>query len=139
MRTASLVLAVAVMAGAIGGCATSSGGGDPVEQLKAVMGDFIAAQKAKDVEKCVAFFSDDFESDQGTGKDSMTAYYQGLVDQGVFDDIEVSMENCEFAIDGNTVTVGPVDYETPAGGASYEYEFTKESDGIWRITYSGTY
>ncbi len=137
MKLARILLAVSVMGGGLAGCATTGGGMSPVEEVLATMKAYAVAMKANDVDAVVAFFSEDWESDDGATKEVLQDWFQGQADDGIYDDIEIILTDTEVSVDGDTATMGPVGYETPGGTTEYEYEMKKESDGVWRCVYSG--
>jgi ketosteroid isomerase-like protein len=131
-----IALTVSVMGALAFGCASLSRS-DPAEEVLATMKAYIESMAAQDVDALVAFFSEDWEGEGGVGKEVLRGYFEGQIDQGLYDDIEVILDDTEVVVDGNTATMGPVDYESSQGSSAYEYEMTKEADGVWRCTYSG--
>lgn len=136
MRTVTMLAALSVMAAAIAGCATTSKGASRAEEVLATMAQYRTAMKAGDVDGLVAFFSDDWESNDGATKEVLQPYFQGLFDQGNFAETVVNMDECVVEFDGDLATMGPVKYEAQGGVTAYEYEMQKEADGVWRCVYS---
>jgi hypothetical protein len=43
------------------------------------------------------------------------------------------LDECEFAVDGDSATAAPVHFESHLGNTTYSYKMQKEADGVWRI------
>lgn len=136
MRFVTVLLTLCVIAALVGGCASMSGGGGRAAEVMAAMAEYEKAQKAGDVDGLVAFFSEDWESAEGAGKEVLQGYFQGLVDQGGSEETVINLSECEVVFQGGIATMGPIIFESSAGESQWEYEMQKEADGKWRCIYS---
>ncbi len=105
------------------------------EQILAALSDFHAAEKANDLDKMVAAFTEEGTSNgiPRTSREAVRPFFRRLVDLGVFKSIAVDMERCEIRMDGDVVTAEPVIYNALAGRLVKSYDLKKETDGAWRI------
>jgi len=108
---------------------------DPTEEVTAVMADLQPAWQEQDVGKIMAAYSDDYSAAPGS-KSDLRAFFDGLGAQGALQNTTVGMEECEFSVDGDSATAGPVVYESPTSRTLYQYKLKKEVDGVWRIVNS---
>ena len=84
------------------------------EMIQQMMIDVMAALTAKDVEKMVSYYADDFTSDNGD-KAATVAFLSGAKDQGFLDGIVVKTDAMTIAVEGETAKVGPVNLEGAFG------------------------
>jgi len=109
---------------------------DPAEEVLATLTAYHEAERAEDVERMLAAFSEDFSNSQGTTKPLLRAYFEGLVAEGNLPGLGINMEDCRISVEGDSAAVGPVIYGSLMGGTSYVYRLKREADGIWRIVNS---
>jgi hypothetical protein len=130
------VMAVAVVA--MAGCATYGGGMSDEEAIQKIVDDAMTALQAQDIDAMVMAYSDDFESDQGGGKDETREFLQGAKEQGFLDGIEVDTSNLVIEVNGDTATAKPIDLEGAFGALTLEFELAKR-DGAWMVVYQSQY
>lgn len=135
MRVVRGILAVSLVA-VVSGCASMPGGASVEDEVLATMAKYVEAMKANDVDGLVAFFSEDWENDEGATKDVLEGYFQGLADQGLNEDTEVILDETKVVMEGKVATMGPVVYKSSQDETAWEYEMVKEADGVWRCVYS---
>lgn len=131
-------LAMVLMVAMVCGCASLCGslcGSSPAKQASAAMDAYHAAMKAKDLDKMVGAFSDAYSNSQGSDKSMLSDHFSSMIDQGVYDTIEINTDECTAVADGKKVKLGPVYYSN----TGYEYELKKDDDGVWRIISSEPY
>jgi ketosteroid isomerase-like protein len=130
-----ILLAVAAVL-VTSGCATTGSGASDGDQIGALLGEWKAAILAKDADRLMATYSEDFAHDgyeyDAEDKAGLREYIEGSIDQGGFDDVEVDMENAEIAIEEGTATVYPIGYTNWEGSITIELTLTKENAG-WLI------
>lgn len=129
---------VALTVATVIGCAGTGGGMSDEEQIKSLVDDAMAALQAQDIDAMVAFYSDDFESDQGGGKAEMKTFLEGAKEQGFLEDMQVDMSNMVIEVDGDKATAKPIDLEGAFGALTVEFDLAKR-DGQWVITYQSQY
>ncbi len=105
---------------------------DPKAACKAVIEQFAAAAAKEDMDGMMAVFSDSFEHYQYGDKAGVKEFLQQSADMGYLEGIEFSMEDAEFEVDGETLSVYPVDVEGSFGSITFEYVLKKEGDA-WKI------
>lgn len=130
----TLVLALAL------GCATGTKGLTDAEQIAALLGAWEQGILDQDVDKLMTLYSDDFSHDgydyKAEGKEALREFVDYSVDEGNFNDVEISLEGADTEIEGDTAVVYPIDYATTAGAVTIELKLTKEKGG-WLITDMG--
>jgi ketosteroid isomerase-like protein len=131
--TIAKALVATVLAVLVCGCATFGKGPTDEELIAGRIEGMKAAFLAKDVDKIMDGYSEDYEGEMAGSKEEMREFIAGAIDQGMLDDVEIDTSEAETKIDGNTATVGPVELSTDAGSLAFEYEMKKEADGVWRV------
>jgi len=133
------VLVAAMLVALVCGCTILRRGPTDEELITRTVSDYHAALAAKDLDKMMAAYSEDFEGENGAGKDEIRQLLGGAIDGGYLDDLEVNDADCEIKIEGDTATVGPVEYSSALGSMSFEFTMKREADGVWRIVESYAY
>ena len=131
-RMATALVATMVVA-LVCGCATMGKGLSDEELIEQTLTAYNAAMVAQDIDKMMAAYSEDFEGENGEGKEDIGELLGGAIDQGYLEDLEVNVEDCEIKIEGGKAAVGPVEYSAAMGSISFEYTMKKDPDGVWRI------
>ena len=93
---------------------------------------FGVAAAAGDAEAMMESVSDDFEHWEFGDKEGLQGAYEALIDEGMFEGIELVLDDAEIEIDGDEATIYPVDVEGAFGTATIEYVMVKEGD-TWKI------
>lgn len=131
-----ILLGITVLLAA-GGCATTGSGVSDEDQIGAVLGQWKEGILAKDADKIMATYSENFAHDgydyQGKDKAGLREFIESGIDEGRFDDVELKMEYTDIAIEEDTATVYPIDYTIWEGTVTIELILTKEDAG-WLIT-----
>jgi len=96
------------------------------------MAEWKAAIVAKDIDKLMATFSENYVSSRGSGKDAMRERMSGAIERGFLDSVEVNIENPQITIEGDKATFGPVEFVADRGTMTLEYSLQKEN-GAWLI------
>ena len=119
------------------GCATTGSGLSDEEQIHALLGQWKEGILAKDVDKLMATYSDDFAHDgyeyQAEDKAALREFLEGGIEQGTFDDVELNMEYTDIVIEDGTATVYPIEYTIWEGTVTIELTLAEEEAG-WLIT-----
>ena len=127
-----LNLSLVVLAIILCGCQTLGVGPSDEELVSTTMAEWKAGMAAKDMDKLMATFSENYVSTRGTGKDSMREFMTKAFDEGFMDNVEVNVENAQITIEGDKATFGPVEFVADRGTFKLEYSLQKE-DGAWLI------
>ena len=148
----SRCLVALVLIFAVVGCAsTGTGGGGgakpapakaaakgPTDQemIQQMMIDVMAALTAKDINKMVSYYADDFHSDNGD-KAATVAFLNGAKDQGFLDGIVVKTDAMKIDVQGDTAKVGPVNLEGAFGALGLNFDLAKRA-GKWLVVSQST-
>jgi len=136
----SRMLSTLVLIGILGaGCAGLAKGPTDEELIAGVLSGWQQALLDQDLDALMTFYSDEYEGERGEGKEEVRDFLQGAMDQGYLDDIEVSLEDAETEMDGDTAYVGPVDLSSPVGEMALEVTLKKEDENTWRMISSSQY
>ncbi len=126
------VLAVSVVLVA-SGCAMLQGGPSDEEALHKLLETYTTAMQAGDVDTVIPLYSTSYETERGDYEQSMERMRQ-FVPRFAERDIDLSTESAEVTVDGDTASVGPINFESERGGWNTTLLTAKEEDGCWRIT-----
>ena len=114
------------------GCAALGKGPSDEELIRTLLEKWKAAGEALDIEAQFALCSGDFESNHGD-EAATRAFLLEANEMGYLEDIEISLDDAEITIEGNTATVYPIEVETAMAGTTAELRLTKQATG-WVIT-----
>jgi hypothetical protein len=116
------------------GCAILKLGPSDEEMLKDLLDTFVTSLEEANVEKHLSVYSKDFvgaedKSYEDRARES-EEFLPMLEDWGM----EISTDETEIVIDGDTAKIGPIGFELTQGSVQIILLTTKEEDGCWRIT-----
>ncbi len=114
-----------------GGC--EMGGLSDEAQLTAALGQWKVATEEQDIDKMMEPYSEDYEGNNGEGKEGVREFLSGMKEQGALEEIDMDVSEAEVTIDGDTATVGPITYAGDWGEVQMLRNLKKESDGVWRV------
>ena len=141
MQQASLLLFLDKLGGAAEAPAAAAAvAATPESSLKASIKEFkeMVANKSFDITKLFANISEDFSHPAVGDKEGAIAFLQGAKDSGLINDdilaeIEISIEDAEFEVDGDEVEIYPIDIDSPLGSITIGL-YGKNENGVWRVT-----
>lgn len=134
MRNARTLIMLAVTVALVAsGCAMLQGGPSDEEALHKLLETYTTSMQAGDVETLIPLYSTSYETERGDYEESMERMRQ-FVPRFADWDVDMSTEAAEVKVDGDTASVGPIDFESERGEWSTTLLTTKEEDGCWRIT-----
>lgn len=97
------------------------------EQLiSTTMAQWKASLLAKDLDKLMATYSENYVSTRGTGKDSIRERMARILERGFADSADVNIEGARTVIVGKMATFGPVELTSDRGTMSLEFILQKE-------------
>ena len=132
-QQAALLLLLETMSGDKGAASALS----DEEQIDALLEEWKEAVLAKDVDRFMATHSEKFTHDGyeyvAEDKAALREFIEGSIEQGRWDDVEISLEEADIVIEDGTASVYPIDYTNWEGRITIELALTKE-DGGWLIT-----
>ena len=101
------------------------------KDVMAVMEKFKNAVEAMDIEKILANYSENFESDEAKGIDELRIFWQAVKDGSYLEKIEVNLENALIEVSDDTALVTLFNDE---GKIEIRFELKKEDGKGWLIT-----
>jgi ketosteroid isomerase-like protein len=93
---------------------------------------------AKDIDRHMELFSEDYHSDILPTKEEMRAYWSMAMEHGLTDEMKIRFDPAEIRIDGDIARTGKVRLKSTTGGYTQTLILKKEGDGVWRIIDSYT-
>jgi ketosteroid isomerase-like protein len=128
------------------GCASTPLDTSIEDEVLATMRDYVAAMQAGDADAILAFYSEDWEDNDGSTKDSLRAGYQSRSDKGKdkgknedkggYVGGEYDLSLAEVTVDGDIVAVAPVTFTSSKGSISHRHKLKKEGGGVWRLVHT---
>jgi len=125
-------LSVAVLAAVLVCGCQSSGGPSDEKLINTTMTDLKAAMAARDLDKIMATYSENYVSVRGSGKDSMLKIMKRAIERGFMDNVKVNLEKAVTTIEQDKAEFGPVEFVSERGTFAVGYTLQKE-DGAWLI------
>ncbi|HJN52460.1 MAG: GH32 C-terminal domain-containing protein [Pseudomonadales bacterium] len=105
-------------------------------EVLATMREYGTAMEAGDVNALLACYSEDWEDNHGTRKDSLKDRYQGVSGKGGIKETEVDESEAGVVVYGDSATYTPVTLWSPSGSITYTHKLKKEADGVWRLIHT---
>jgi ketosteroid isomerase-like protein len=109
------------------------GGPSDEDALRKLVETYTTAFQAGDVDTLIPLYSKNYETERGDYEQTVERMREWVPRMAEWD-VEISADNAEIAIEGNTARVGPVTFESDRGSRDTTLLTTKEEDGCWRIT-----
>ena len=131
-KSVILYLSFFVFAVVFCGCQTPPEGPSDKELINTTMTEWKAALEAKDLDRLMALFSDNYISSSGSGKVAMRERMAGAIERGSLDNIKIKIENAKITLVGDQATFGPVELTSDIGTLTIEYTLQRE-DVKWLI------
>lgn len=135
MRTSVVlrVFVIFVLSTIMSGCAT---GPSDEEIISNSMTGWKAAFHAKDVDKMMTEYSENYAGENGEGKEAVREFLVYMKNDGAFENAKMNTDEAEIEIEGENATVGPIVYTGNWGEVRYIREMKKEEDNVWRVVSS---
>jgi ketosteroid isomerase-like protein len=115
----------------VGGC--QAGRPSDAELIGNTMTDWKTALIAKDLDKVMAAYSENYVSLRGGGKDEVRQFMMTVFERGFMDNAKIALEEAQTTIEDDKAGFGPVKFTSDRGTFAVAYTLKKE-DGAWRIT-----
>lgn len=131
LRSGKMFLGVMVAVG-IAGCATGPAGISDEEAIAALAGQWSTALIAHDVDAFMALHSENFAGDDGSTKADYRDFIVDAIDQGMFDSLEVYLDEATLTIEDDTATYNDIGLSSELGSISVDLRLARE-DGVWAI------
>ena len=107
-----------------GGCQV--GAPSDEELINWTMTDWKAALKARDLDRLMATYSENYVSARASGKDSVRQRMTRIFDRGWMDNVKVNLENAKTTIDRDKAEFGPVKFNSDKGMFTRQFTLQKE-------------
>lgn len=134
-KSAIVTVAVCSLALVLAGCATcGKKAPDPKELAAAALESFKAGMETKNVEKILAYISNDFDHYEYGDKEQLATFLQDTMANGDLDDAEVTFDDAEYTFEEDAIKVYPVEMVAVFGSATIEFTFKKDADGVYRVS-----
>ena len=117
----------------MGAAAPAAPPADPKAEALAAAKAWVDGLIAEDIEKAMALVADDFKHWEYGNKAGLKAFLDNTNEMGYLDDLEANYENMKLDIEGEEVTLYPVDLSGYFGKVTLELVL-KKKDGAWKIT-----
>jgi biopolymer transport protein ExbB/TolQ len=121
----NLSLAVFVMT-LVFGCQVADQKVSNEELIGTTMAQWKASLLAKDLDKLMATYSENYVSTRGTGKDSIRERMARILERGFAESANVNIEGARTVIVGKRATFGPVELTSDRGTMYLEFILQKE-------------
>lgn len=131
-QQASLYLLLKQLQGGGGEGAAATATASPEEAGAAIVNGFFEAAGKEDVDTMMSFFSEDFDHYEYGDKEGIKDFLSQAIDMGYMDGIESSTEDAEYEVEGDEMTIYPVDVSGAFGSITFEYVLKKEGSD-WKI------
>jgi hypothetical protein len=130
MKTALITLVLAAILAA--GCTTAPKAASPMEQIQAQIKAATAAANAKDIEKFITYFADNFSCEYGD-KPAFKDFLVNAKATGYLDGLKIDETKAKTTITGDKALVAPVAIEGNFGNAELTFR-AQLVKGVWLIT-----
>ena len=109
------------------------------KSVLAALQDYNTAMKAGDIERQLAFFSEEWQSSSGGTKADLRASFQTQDLQASNQDKRLVLDDAKVVVDGDTAIIDPVTTRSSSGSGFFQFKMKKEPDGAWRcVSIAGT-
>ena len=111
------------------------GGPSDEELVSTTVADWKAALTARDLDKLMAAYSENYVSTRGSDKESVRQFMGRAFERDFMDNVNISLENAKTTIEDDKARFSPVEFISDRGTMAIEFTLQKE-DGTWLITTS---
>lgn len=111
------------------------GGPSDEKLINTTMADWKTALKARNLDKVMVVYSENYVSQRGSGKDAMREFMTRVFSEGWMDNVKVDLEEAKPTIEEDKAQFGPVEFTSDRGTMKIDYALQKEN-GAWLIVSS---
>jgi ketosteroid isomerase-like protein len=115
------------------GCASLGKGPSDEELIQQTLAQWKAGIESHDVDMMMATISEEFVSEEGSGKADFREFLTDLIDDGTLAGAQMDLESAMTTIEGDMATVENATLSGDRGSIVLHMDLKKEADGIWRI------
>jgi hypothetical protein len=130
-----LYLSFLVFTLVFGGCETPLVKTSDKQLINTAMSEWKVAFEAKDLNRLMKLYSENYLSSTGSSKLAMRERMAGAIERGSFDDVKVKIQDAKINTLGNQATFGPVEITLDRETLVLEYTLQKE-ESKWLIVNS---
>jgi hypothetical protein len=115
---------VVLLVALAGGCQSVASSDE--ELIKGTMTDWKAALTARDLDRLMVTYSEDYVSTRASDRDAVRQRMTRIFNQGWMDNVNVSLKGAEITIDGEKAEFGPVEFSSNEGMFTRQFTLQKE-------------
>lgn len=104
----------------------------PTEGAMKTVSAYVEAAESGDIDGLLNCFAEDFSHYELGDKAGLRTFIEGVEAEGMLEDISGDTDDAEAEVDGDTVTVYPVELEGIFGTVTYEFTLKAEGNA-WKI------
>ena len=110
------------------GCQSPIENASDEQLIHNVMAEWKTAFEAKDLNRLMILFSEEYVSSSGSGKLAMRERMAGAIERGSLDNVKINIQNARMNVLGTKAIFGPVEITSDGGTLTIEYTLQKEED-----------
>lgn len=110
------------------GCQAPGGNVSDEQLIDNVMAEWKAAFEAKDLNRLMILFSENYISSSGSSKLAMRERMAGAIERGSLDNVKTNIQNARMNVLGDKAIFGPIEITQDNGTLILEYTLQKEED-----------
>ena len=100
-------------------------------QIRVTMDKWKQAIVSHDIDKIVNFYSENFKSMDGNGKEGVRRMWTEIKELGYLEKLEIDLETAQIKVEGNTAEIRIYNNE---GEVEMDFALTRENESNWLIT-----
>ena len=134
-KTVVLNLFFLIFAVSFCGCQTPVEGPSDEQLINTIMAEWKAAFEARELNRLMILFSENYLSSSGSSKIAMRERMAGAIERGSLDNVKIKIQDAKLTLAGDMATFGPVEIILDRGTLALEYTLQNE-DSKWLIVSS---
>ena len=107
-------------------------------EVLAAMQAHVAARMSNDTDAVLKSYSDEWADSKGYTKQTLNDWHLASVIGSAKLEITIDLRTIEVVVDGSKAIISPILTDSAKGRISHKHHLKKESDGVWRLTYTET-
>lgn len=107
-------------------------------EVLAAMQAHVAARMSNDTDAVLNSYSDEWADSKGYTKQTLNDWHLASVIGSAKLEITIDLRTVEVVVDGSKAIISPILTDSAKGRISHKHHLKKESDGVWRLTYTET-
>ena len=107
-------------------------------EVLAAMQAHVAARMSNDTDAVLKSYSDEWADSKGYTKQTLNDWHLASVIGSAKLEITIDLRTVEVVVDGSEAIISPILTDSAKGRISHKHHLKRESDGVWRLTYTET-